>query len=126
MRPSICVVPQIAERFLLIPIKLPPLIQRYIDASNAHDVELILECFADDAVVRDENATHRSKIDIGHWITTTIEKYKFQFKPLSSQQRDNETVISVEVSGTFPGSPVTLDYHFTVANEKISSLTIDS
>ena len=109
-----------------MPVKLTPLIQRYIDASNAHDVKSILECFADDAVVRDENATHRGKIDIGHWITTTIEKYKFQFKPLSSQERDNETVVSVEVSGTFPGSPISLDYHFAIANEKIASLTIDS
>jgi hypothetical protein len=106
-------------------IKLTPLIQRYIDTSNAHDVKSIVECFADDAVVRDENATHRGKIDIGHWITTTIEKYKFQFKPLSSQERGNETVVSVEVSGTFPGSPISLDYHFTIVNNKIISLTID-
>jgi ketosteroid isomerase-like protein len=106
-------------------MKLTPLIQRYIDTSNAHDVKSIVECFADDAVVRDENATHRGKIDIGHWITTTIEKYKFQFKPLSSQERGNETVVSVEVSGTFPGSPISLDYHFTIVNNKIISLTID-
>ena len=109
-----------------MPTKLPPLIQRYIDASNAHDVKSILGCFADDAVVRDENATHRGKIDIGHWATTTIEKYKFQFKPLSSQERGDETVVSVEVSGTFPGSPISLDYHFTIVNDKIASLTIDS
>ena len=107
-------------------MKLPSPIQHYIDASNAHDVKSILECFADDAVVRDENATHRGKIDIGHWITTTIEKYKFQLKSLGSQQRSNETVVSVEVSGTFPGSPISLDYHFTIANDKIASLTIDS
>ena len=106
-------------------MKLTPLIQRYIDASNAHDVKSIVECFADDAVVRDENATHRGKIDIGHWITTTIEKYKFQFTPLSSQEPGNETVVRVEVSGTFPGSPISLDYHFTIANNKIISLTID-
>ena len=109
-----------------MPLKLPPLIQRYIDSSNVHDVESILGCFADDATVHDENATHRGKIDIGHWITTTIEKYKFQFKSLGSQQRSNETVVSVEVSGTFPGSPISLDYHFTIANDKIASLTIDS
>src|SRR5580704_13431196 len=109
-----------------MPIKLPPLIQHYIDASNAHDVKSILECFTDDAVVRDENATHRGKIDIGHWVSTTIEKYKFQFKPLSSQERSNETVVRVEVSGTFPGSPISLDYHFAIANDKIASLFIDS
>jgi ketosteroid isomerase-like protein len=107
-------------------MNLPPIIQKYVDASNAHDVKSILECFANDAVVRDENATHRGKVDIGHWITTTIEKYKFQFKPLSSQERGNETVVSVEVSGIFPGSPIALDYHLTIANDKIASLTIDS
>ena len=107
-------------------MKLPPLIQRYVDASNAHDVKSILGCFTDDAVVRDENATHHGKIDIERWISTTIGKYKFQFKPFSSQERGNETVVSVEVSGTFPGSPIALDYHFAIANDKITSLTIDS
>ena len=107
-------------------IDLPPIIEKYIDASNAHDVKSILAYFTDDAVVRDENKKHRGKIDIERWLTTTIEKYKFQFKPLSSQEQDNETVVSIEISGTFPGSPISLDYHFTMANDKIASLTIDS
>jgi len=107
-------------------MNLPPLIQRYIDASNTHDVRSILACFNDDAVVRDENETHRGKTDIERWITTTIQKYNFQFKPLSSQERENDTLVSVEVSGTFPGSPISLDYHFAIAHDKIACLTIDS
>ena len=59
------------------------------------------------------------------WIAKTIEKYKFQFEPLSVNEDDGEVVASVKVSGTFPGSPVTLDYHFKIANEKILSLVID-
>jgi ketosteroid isomerase-like protein len=109
-----------------MPTNLPLIIQSYIDASNAHDVKSILACFAEDAVVRDENATMNGKVDIEGWITTTIDKYKFQFKPLSSQQRDGETIVSVEISGAFSGSPVTLDYHFVIASGKISSLAIDS
>ena len=105
---------------------LPRLIQNYIDASNAHEVQSILACFADDATVHDENITHRGKIDIERWLRTTIEKYKFQFKPLGAEARDNETIVAVQVSGTFPGSPITLDYHFTIAHEKIASLIIDS
>jgi hypothetical protein len=107
-------------------MNLPTIIRSYIDASNAHDVPSILACFADDGVVRDENETHRGKVDIERWLLTTIEKYKFQFRPLSSQEHDNETLVSVEISGTFPGSPISLDYHFAVANDKITSLTIDS
>ena len=105
---------------------LPPIVQSYIDVSNAHDVKSILSCFAEDAIVRDENATHSGKIDIERWITSTIEKYKFQFNPLSAEERENKTIVAVQISGTFPGSPVTLDYDFTIANDKIASLTIDS
>ena len=64
----------------------PPVIRGYIEASNAHDVKGIMDCFAADAVVRDENATRHGKIDIGRWATETIEKYKFQFKPLSADE----------------------------------------
>ena len=103
-----------------------PIIQSYVAASNAHDVKSILACFADDAVVHDENATRRGKIDIERWASETIDKYKFHFRPLSAEHRADETVVSMEVSGSFPGSPVTLDYHFSVVNEKISSLIIDS
>ena len=104
----------------------PPVIQGYIEASNAHDVKGIMDCFTDDAVVRDENAARQGKIYIGRWATETIQKYKFQFKPLSADKRGAETILSVEVSGSFPGSPITLDYHFTIAKDKIQSLIIDS
>jgi ketosteroid isomerase-like protein len=109
-----------------MPVTLLPVIQRYIDASNAHDVKSILACFTDDAVVRDENETHRGQIDIERWLKTTIEKYKFRFTPLKVDQRDAETVVNVEISGTFPGSPITLDYHVMITNDKIASLIIDS
>ena len=105
---------------------LPRPIQNYIDASNAHDVPSILACFADDATVRDENTTHRGKSDIERWATETIEKYKFQFKPLSTAEHDHEIVVRVEISGTFPGSPISLDYRFALTSDKIASLIIDS
>jgi len=121
---TICAATETTEPFLMP--DLPPIVQTYIEASNAHDVTSILACFAKDAVVRDENATHRGKVDIELWITTTIGKYGFQFKPLSAEDRENKSIVAVQISGTFPGSPVTLDYHFAITNDKIASLTIDS
>ena len=106
-------------------MKLPVVIDNYIRASNAHDVKSILSCFSENAVVRDEAETLRGKKAIEDWIAKTIEKYKFQFEPLSVNEHDGEVVASVKVSGTFPGSPVTLDYHFKIENEKILSLAID-
>ena len=106
-------------------ITLPQIIQKYVDSSNRHDVQSILSCFSDDAVVHDEAETLHGKKAIEDWITKTIEKYKFQFKPISVRQDDAEVIVAVEVSGTFDGSPITLDYHFTIEGDKILSLTID-
>jgi ketosteroid isomerase-like protein len=106
-------------------IKLPPIIQKYIDSSNRHDVNSILSCFSDDAVVRDEREEFDGKDMVESWIVKTIEKYKFKFKPLSVKGQEPRVILVIEVSGAFPGSPVTLDYHITLERDKILSLTID-
>jgi ketosteroid isomerase-like protein len=106
-------------------VELPAVVQTYVDSSNRHDVKAILSCFSDGAIVQDEAHEYRGGKEVEDWITTTIEKYRFQIKPLSVSNADAETVVVLEVSGTFPGSPITLDYRFTITGDKISSLTID-
>jgi len=108
----------------IMTIKLPQIIEKYVDASNRHDQKSILSCFSDDALVYDEGKALRGKKAIEGWIVKTIDQYKFQFKPLNVKDDDVEIVVAVEVSGTFDGSPVTLDYHFAIENGKISSLTV--
>src|SRR5260370_13658646 len=105
-------------------IKLPRIIKEYVDASNQHDIKAVLSCFSDDALVRDEEMEFHGKKSIEGWIMKTIEKYKFQFKPLTVKDDNGEVVVAMEVSGTFDGSPVTLDYHFSIANDIILSLSI--
>jgi ketosteroid isomerase-like protein len=107
-----------------VTIELDPTIETYVGASNRHDVAAILSCFSDDAFVHDEAKPRCGKEAIKEWLVETIEKYKFQFKPLSCQIDNDETVVQIEVSGTFDGSPVTLDYRFKIENDKISSLAI--
>ena len=106
-------------------MKLSRIINDYINASNARDVKSILSCFSDEAVVHDEGETLHGKKAIEGWIAKTIDKYKFQFKPLSIKEDKANVVVTVEVSGTFDGSPITLDYHFIIADEKITLLTIN-
>ena len=105
-------------------VKLPGIIKTYIDASNRHDVKSILACFSDDALVHDEGETLKGRKAIEGWIVKTIEKYQFQFKPVGITSSDKEPVVAVEVSGTFDGSPITLDYRFNTMNGKIVSLAI--
>src|ERR1700694_2892761 len=108
-----------------MPIKLPRIISRYVDASNKHDVNSILSCFSDGARVQDEGEALHGKKAIEGWITKTIEKDDFQLKPLDGQNGDGEVVVAMEVSGTFDGSPVSVEYHFTIENDEISALTIE-
>jgi len=54
-----------------------------------------------------------------------IEKYKFQFRPVTFREDNAQVIIAMEVSGTFDGSLITLDYRFIATDEKITSLTID-
>lgn len=105
--------------------KPPQIIQEYIDASNKHDVKSIVSCFSDNAVVHDEGEELHGKKAIEGWIVKTIEKYKFHAKLLSVKEDNSNTIVSVEVSGTFDGSPVILDYHFVTENGKILSLKIE-
>ena len=105
-------------------LQLPPILTQYIRASNAHDVEAVLACFSEAATVRDENETLHGKEAIRGWITKTITRYSFRFEPLSTHQDDDETLLSVSVSGTFPGSPVTLEFQFQTEGGKITSLSI--
>jgi ketosteroid isomerase-like protein len=107
-------------------MKLPPIIEKYVDASNRHDVQSILSCFLHDGVVHDEAETLTGKPAIEGWITKTIEKYKFQFKPRDVKNGDGKSIVVVmEVSGTFDGSPVTLDYAFVIESDGIRSLAIE-
>ena len=85
-------------------VELPRIIQKYVEASNQHDVESILACFADGAVVRDEGKGFRGKEMIRGWIVEAIEKYKFHFKPVSVKEENAKVVMAIEVSGTFPGT----------------------
>jgi ketosteroid isomerase-like protein len=105
-------------------IKLPHIIQSYVDSSNRHDVQSILSCFSDDAIVHDEAETLHGKKAIEGWITKTIEKYKFHFESLSIKDGNAEVVVAMEVSGTFDGSPIALDYHFTIQKDRICALAI--
>ena len=49
-------------------IKLPQIIEKYVDASNRHDVKSILSCFSADAFIRDEGEELRGKEAIEGWI----------------------------------------------------------
>jgi ketosteroid isomerase-like protein len=100
------------------------LLEDYFKAADVHDVQKALACFADDACVHDEGNEHRGKQQIKRWMEATNAKYDTRLAVLSLEIIGDEVAAAVSVSGTFPGSPITLRYVFTFDAGKISSLRI--
>src|SRR5580765_7090840 len=62
-------------------IELPPTIERFIDASNARDLEAAVDCFAEEAVVEDEGRTHRGIVEVRAWSQATEERFRYTIEP---------------------------------------------
>jgi hypothetical protein len=105
-------------------IELPAPISGFFHAHNSGKTETLLDLFTADAVVSDEAHEYR-----GDAIKTWLDEAIANFHPLhgevlSLEESGNQTVTAAQVSGTFPGSPVELRYHFTLQENKIAALSI--
>jgi len=91
---------------------LPPILQRYFEAQNAHDIDAMVACFAPNATVRDEGRDITGTQAIRTWKIATSTKYRITAEPVESRIGVDRITVVVKVSGTFPGSPANLSYHF--------------
>jgi hypothetical protein len=105
-------------------VPLPPAIDLYVKIENSGDVEALSQCFASNATVRDEGHTYEGLADIREWKADTKKKYNHTVAPLAVAHRDGKTVLKAKLAGNFPGSPVTLEFSFVLADGKIVSLEI--
>ena len=106
-------------------LNLPTPIASYFEAVNAYDVNAMLAAFSDGASVRDEGRDMTGRIAIREWIDDTTRKYRITVMPTGVDRADQRTILTVQVSGSFPGSPIQLRYHFIIIGEKIARLEIN-
>jgi hypothetical protein len=102
-------------------LDLPPAIATYFTAGNG---AALAAAFSADAVVQDEGREMRGHDAILTWRRETTAKYQPRFVPLATTEQDGTIIVTAEVSGTFPGSPVKLDFTFTLHDGKIATLEI--
>lgn len=103
---------------------LPEAVTRYFDASNRFDAESAAACFTPDAIVRDEAKTHIGTDEIRNWVSHYSKEYQPQASVVGAQQKGDKVAAAVRVTGRFPGSPVELDYDFSLRGGKIAELTV--
>jgi hypothetical protein len=108
-------------------IKLPQPVEKYFAAKGGANAEETLACFTGDATVWDngEDLELRGIEQIRNWLSGTVAGYKLTSEVRSVEQRDDDYLIGVVVSGDFPGSPYQFAYRFTLKGDKIAELAID-
>jgi hypothetical protein len=105
-------------------LDLPGPVAAYVAADKAKDLELVARCLADDALVHDEERDYRGIDAIKAWKQQADAKYQYVMEPLDASVSDETVKLHARLTGDFPGSPVEVDYTFTLANDKITSLEI--
>ncbi|WP_294347293.1 nuclear transport factor 2 family protein [Sphingobacterium sp.] len=103
-------------------MNLPKVIAELVKNQNNFDSAAYARCFTETAVVFDEGKTHNGKAEIEQWIDKSNKEYKATMEPLDYDEKEN--MLSAEISGSFPGSPVILKFHFQLSNGLIQSLKI--
>ena len=106
-----------------MPIRLPRPIDAYLALENSSGGD-VADCFAVDAVVRDEGGTHKGLAAIAKWRAGTKRKYKHVIEPLGIRKQGGRTILKGKLIGDFPGSPITIDFSFLLKQGKIASLEI--
>lgn len=100
-------------------------ISRFIEASNARNLDAAVACLAADAVVEDEGETHRGLAAVRAWKKATEDRFRYTIEPTGVERRsESETVVTATLAGDFPGSPVELKYEFTLRDDAIEALRI--
>jgi hypothetical protein len=104
-------------------LNLPKPIAAYFTADRT-DSEAVVQCFSDNAVVKDEGHTYQGLAAIKQWKTGSSKKYTYTSEPFASEEKDGKTIVTSRVIGNFPGSPVDLRFLFGLEGNKIASLEI--
>src|ERR1700680_4235680 len=93
-------------------------------AADKGDVEAVVRCFTENAVVKDEGHTYNGLAAIKQWKAGASKKYSYTSEPFAPEQQDGKHVITSRLVGNFPGSPVDLRFFFGLEGDKIKSLEI--
>lgn len=95
-------------------IPLPQPIAAFYHASDVYDDILLAGCFTADEGMDD----HGPEAVSGHILAANRDA-NVRTEITGCMEKNGRTVVTATLSGSFEGSPVPLDFHFTVENGKL-------
>jgi ketosteroid isomerase-like protein len=107
-------------------MKLPKAVAGYLASANAHDAEACAGYFTEDAIVHDEGREHRGLAAIRQWKEGVNGKYRPHISATDMTKAKEKIIVAAKVAGDFEGSPIDLHFIFTLRDERIARLDINS
>jgi hypothetical protein len=101
----------------------PPVIAAFFRAHNSGETDDFERLFTHNALVSDEHHKYRGSA-IKSWIDEAFAKYQPRAETTAIAQAGDTTIVTAQVSGTFPGSPTEIRYRFTLKDGRIAALEI--
>ena len=103
----------------------PDVVARYYAAAESGDLDAVLECFATDAHVHDEDRDYRGRAEIRSWREGVANRFSYTTE-ITDVEEVGESVhlVHTHLEGDFPGGVVDLKQRFTVHGGLISDLEI--
>jgi len=105
-------------------MNLPKVVSDFVNAQNNFDSEASANCFSINGIMLEEGKPYTGREEIQGLLEETNKKYQSVMKPLEYIEDGISRVLSAEVSGTFPGSPAVLQFHFTLKDNLIDYLKV--
>ena len=102
---------------------LPEPIAAYFEADRRNG-DAVARCFTTEGEVRDEGRVHAGLAAIKAWKTAAAAQFSYIAEPFALEKEDRKYIVTSRVTGDFPGSPVDLQFIFTLERGKIASLEI--
>jgi hypothetical protein len=103
---------------------LPEPLAAYFAAANARDPDRVAACFAENAVVHDEGREIRGRSGVRAWAQHTGRIYRYTATVTAVEETADRTIVTVHLTGDFPGSPINLRYRFKLVQGQIASLEV--
>lgn len=103
--------------------ELPPVVSAFFHATNTREFADFLSLFTEDAHVNDE-ANDYHGAEIAGWIDQATAETKPTADVTDSTRDGDQWLVTAQLSGNFPGSPLPLRYYFTLKDDKIAKLLI--
>ena len=108
---------------------LPTIISDYMTASDGGNVDAIVACFTDDAVVVDEDQEWRGRPRIREWRERVASAYEYTIELRDAVRRGQADGVErhdvyTHLEGNFPGGTVDLVNRFGLRDNHIARLEI--